>query len=150
MARPKRSSAPCSSALRSGGHLTAGLRAAAALRRAAPHDLVVAIHLLAGPRAPLADLGAQPEVAVSLPAANFMVRNSDFHGEVCRLQAGTKCARASFIAEPRSGYLLRGPSRTEWEHSIPAVDALRYSITFRTFRAAEGHVVPTAASSRTA
>jgi hypothetical protein len=27
-----------------------------------------------------------------------------------------------------------GPSRTEWEHSIPAVDALRYSITFRTLR----------------
>jgi alkylated DNA repair dioxygenase AlkB len=35
------------------------------------------------------------------------------------------------MAEPRSAYLLRGPSRTEWEHSIPAVDALRYSITFR-------------------
>jgi alkylated DNA repair dioxygenase AlkB len=33
--------------------------------------------------------------------------------------------------EPRSIYLLRGPSRSEWEHSIPAVDALRYSLTFR-------------------
>jgi alkylated DNA repair dioxygenase AlkB len=42
--------------------------------------------------------------------------------------------RASFIAEPRSGYLLRGPARTEWEHSIPAVERLRYSITFRNFR----------------
>jgi len=27
--------------------------------------------------------------------------------------------------------LLRGPGRTEWEHSIPAVENLRYSITFR-------------------
>jgi hypothetical protein len=27
--------------------------------------------------------------------------------------------------------LLRGPSRTEWEHSIPGVESLRYSITFR-------------------
>ena len=43
--------------------------------------------------------------------------------------------RASFIAEPRSAYLLQGPSRTEWEHSIPAVESLRYSITFRNFRA---------------
>jgi alkylated DNA repair dioxygenase AlkB len=40
--------------------------------------------------------------------------------------------RYSVTTEPRSIYLLRGSSRTEWEHSIPAVSALRYSITFRT------------------
>lgn len=51
-----------------------------------------------------------------------------------RRKAGSNWERASLIAEPRSAYLLRGPSRTEWEHSIPAVDALRYSITFRTLR----------------
>jgi alkylated DNA repair dioxygenase AlkB len=39
--------------------------------------------------------------------------------------------RISLTAQPRSAYLLQGPSRTEWEHSIPSVDALRYSITFR-------------------
>ena len=39
--------------------------------------------------------------------------------------------RANLTVEPRSIYLLRGPSRSEWEHSIPAVDALRYSLTFR-------------------
>jgi alkylated DNA repair dioxygenase AlkB len=39
--------------------------------------------------------------------------------------------RQKLIAEPRSIYLLRGPSRTEWEHSIPGVETLRYSITFR-------------------
>lgn len=39
--------------------------------------------------------------------------------------------RRSFIAAPRSMYLLRGPSRMEWEHSIPPLDTLRYSITFR-------------------
>jgi alkylated DNA repair dioxygenase AlkB len=39
--------------------------------------------------------------------------------------------RMSLIVEPRSAYLLDGPSRTQWEHSIPAVEALRYSITFR-------------------
>jgi alkylated DNA repair dioxygenase AlkB len=52
-----------------------------------------------------------------------------------RRKSGEKWERASLIAEPRSAYLLRGPSRTEWEHSIPAVDALRYSITFRNLRA---------------
>ena len=53
-----------------------------------------------------------------------------------RLKDGKSWKRASITAEPRSAYLLRGPSRTEWEHSIPAVDALRYSITFRNLRAA--------------
>jgi alkylated DNA repair dioxygenase AlkB len=51
-----------------------------------------------------------------------------------RQKVGTVWERASLTVEPRSAYLLHGPSRTEWEHSIPAVDALRYSITFRNFR----------------
>jgi alkylated DNA repair dioxygenase AlkB len=53
-----------------------------------------------------------------------------------RRKVGATWERASIVAEPRSAYLLNGPSRTEWEHSIPAVDALRYSITFRNFREA--------------
>ena len=52
-----------------------------------------------------------------------------------RRKAGARWERASLELEPRSVYLLRGPSRTQWEHSIPAVDALRYSITFRTLAA---------------
>jgi alkylated DNA repair dioxygenase AlkB len=51
-----------------------------------------------------------------------------------RRKAGEKWERASLIAEPRSAYVLKGPARTEWEHSIPALDALRYSVTFRTLR----------------
>jgi alkylated DNA repair dioxygenase AlkB len=51
-----------------------------------------------------------------------------------RRATGDTWERVSITAEPRSAYLLRGPSRTEWEHSIPGVDALRYSITFRNFR----------------
>ena len=51
-----------------------------------------------------------------------------------RRKAGARWERRSFTAEPRSAYLLRGASRTEWEHSIPAVESLRYSITFRTLR----------------
>jgi alkylated DNA repair dioxygenase AlkB len=51
-----------------------------------------------------------------------------------RRKAGTTWARRSLIAEPRSAYLLRGASRTEWEHSIPPLETLRYSVTFRTLR----------------
>ena len=51
-----------------------------------------------------------------------------------RRKAGPTWERYSLIVEPRSIYLLRGAARTEWEHSIPAVDALRYSITFRSLR----------------
>jgi alkylated DNA repair dioxygenase AlkB len=53
-----------------------------------------------------------------------------------RRKAGASWERVSITAETRSGYLLSGAARTEWEHSIPAVDALRYSITFRNFRTA--------------
>jgi alkylated DNA repair dioxygenase AlkB len=51
-----------------------------------------------------------------------------------RRKMGASWERVSLEAEPRSAYLLRGPSRTEWEHSIPPVGALRYSITFRNLR----------------
>ncbi|HZU51225.1 MAG TPA: alpha-ketoglutarate-dependent dioxygenase AlkB [Sphingomicrobium sp.] len=40
--------------------------------------------------------------------------------------------RTKIELEPRSAYLLSGPSRWEWEHSIAPGDRLRFSITFRT------------------
>lgn len=43
--------------------------------------------------------------------------------------------RVTLALAPRSAYLLAGPARSEWEHSIPPVEAHRYSITFRNFRA---------------
>ncbi|HEU4506710.1 MAG TPA: alpha-ketoglutarate-dependent dioxygenase AlkB [Pyrinomonadaceae bacterium] len=42
-----------------------------------------------------------------------------------------KFERANVEVEPRSAYLLVGPARSEWQHSILRVDSLRYSITFR-------------------
>jgi alkylated DNA repair dioxygenase AlkB len=51
-----------------------------------------------------------------------------------RRKAGTRWERVTLDVQPRSAYLLRGPVRTEWEHSILAVPALRYSITFRSLR----------------
>ena len=48
-----------------------------------------------------------------------------------RRKRGNGFERASLIVAPRSAYLLSGAARTEWEHSIPAVETLRYSVTFR-------------------
>ena len=48
-----------------------------------------------------------------------------------RRRFGDRWERVSVIAEPGSAYVLSGPARSEWEHSIPPVDQLRYSITFR-------------------
>jgi DNA oxidative demethylase len=36
--------------------------------------------------------------------------------------------------QPRSGYVLSGVARSAWQHRIPPVSRLRYSITFRTVR----------------
>jgi alkylated DNA repair dioxygenase AlkB len=49
--------------------------------------------------------------------------------------AGRRTATHELVLEPRSIYLISGPARSAFEHSIPAVDTLRYSITFRSLRA---------------
>jgi alkylated DNA repair dioxygenase AlkB len=51
-----------------------------------------------------------------------------------RLRESGRWRRLTLNAAPRSAYHLAGPVRSEWEHSILAVAALRYSITFRTLR----------------
>jgi alkylated DNA repair dioxygenase AlkB len=57
-------------------------------------------------------------------------------GSECRFRfrkdLGGKWQRFTLDAAPRSIYMMSGPSRQNWEHSIPAVEAPRYSITFRT------------------
>jgi alkylated DNA repair dioxygenase AlkB len=59
-------------------------------------------------------------------------------GGTCRMrfQQGKDEARRTYALElgPRSAYLLSGAARSAWQHSIPAVKQLRYSITFRTLR----------------
>lgn len=45
--------------------------------------------------------------------------------------------RRSHVLEPRSLYILSGEAREVWEHSIPPVTSLRYSLTFRTLAAIE-------------
>jgi alkylated DNA repair dioxygenase AlkB len=48
--------------------------------------------------------------------------------------ADRRIATHELRLERRSAYLMTGPSRTEYEHHVPPVPALRYSITFRTLR----------------
>ena len=53
-----------------------------------------------------------------------------------RFQRGKGDERRVFDLElpPRSAYVLAGPARSAWQHSIPATKSLRYSITFRTLK----------------
>lgn len=53
-----------------------------------------------------------------------------------RFQRGKGEAREVFALTlpPRSAYVLGGAARAAWQHSIPAVKTLRYSVTFRTLR----------------
>jgi alkylated DNA repair dioxygenase AlkB len=39
---------------------------------------------------------------------------------------------SSVELEPRSAYIMQGPVRWQWQHSVAPVKKLRYSITFRT------------------
>jgi hypothetical protein len=47
---------------------------------------------------------------------------------------GRRHATHEIALEHRSAYLMAGASRQAYEHHIPAVTTLRYSITFRTVR----------------
>jgi alkylated DNA repair dioxygenase AlkB len=47
---------------------------------------------------------------------------------------GKSWERRKVLLEPGSAYVITGESRSEWEHSIPPVEALRYSLTFRSLR----------------
>lgn len=56
----------------------------------------------------------------------------------CRMRfqrgKGDERETSEVLLEPRSLYVLAGPSRTQWQHSIPATKELRYSVTLRTLR----------------
>jgi alkylated DNA repair dioxygenase AlkB len=51
-----------------------------------------------------------------------------------RRRSGDKWERYTLDVLPRSLYLMDGEARSQWEHSIPPVEARRYSITFRTMK----------------
>ncbi|HEX3821109.1 MAG TPA: alpha-ketoglutarate-dependent dioxygenase AlkB [Candidatus Sulfotelmatobacter sp.] len=58
-------------------------------------------------------------------------------GSTCRMRLKPYQATGKVLSlwlEPRSIYVIKGDARSGWQHSIPAVEQLRYSITFRTLR----------------
>src|SRR4051794_21657020 len=89
-------------------------------------------HVLVTEYAPGAGIGWHRDKAVFDEVAGIsLLSPCDFRFR--RAKGEGRWERATVVAEPRSAYFLSGPARTEWEHSIPAVDELRYSITFRNF-----------------
>ncbi len=62
----------------------------------------------------------------------------------CRLRFQRRTAQARLVHEvqlaPRSAYVLSGAARWSWQHSIPAMTELRYSVTFRTLARPAGDV----------
>lgn len=51
-----------------------------------------------------------------------------------RRDAGERWERMALSLAARSAYVLDGPARSEWQHSIAPHDRLRYSVTFRTLK----------------
>ncbi|HEY0822295.1 MAG TPA: alpha-ketoglutarate-dependent dioxygenase AlkB [Ramlibacter sp.] len=49
-------------------------------------------------------------------------------------EKGRREGTLKLVVPPRSIYLLRGPARWAWQHSVAPTKALRYSITLRTAR----------------
>lgn len=99
---------------------------AAAFARLSPEDLP---HVLVTEYTPGTPIGWHRDKAVFEDVIGISL------GSACRFRfrrkKGEKWQRYALDLQPRSFYILRGPSRTNWEHSIPAVEHLRYSITFR-------------------
>lgn len=60
-----------------------------------------------------------------------------------RLRTPDGWRRAKLTLTPGSAYLLSGTVRNDWEHSIPPLEARRYSVTFRTFRSPDQRSKPT-------
>jgi alkylated DNA repair dioxygenase AlkB len=61
-------------------------------------------------------------------------------GSACRMRLKPYQGAGKILSlrlEPRSIYVMRGAARSQWQHSIPAVEQMRYSITFRTLRSCE-------------
>jgi hypothetical protein len=80
-------------------------------RDAPQYDIVAGISLLSSCRMKFRPYGR--------PTAHVSTRRTATH---------------EILLERRSAYLMTGESRNAYEHHIPAVTALRYSITFRTLR----------------
>jgi DNA oxidative demethylase len=74
-----------------------------------------------------APMFGSPVIGVSLRSACTMK---------FRKKAGQSYEQSKQLLEPRSLYLIGGEARSQWQHSIPPIAELRYSISMRTLRSA--------------
>jgi alkylated DNA repair dioxygenase AlkB len=92
------------------------------------------VHMLVTEYAPGASIGWHKDRSVFGDTIGVSLLSA------CRLRFRRRSAqgweRTALIAAPRSAYLLRGAARALWEHSIPPVESLRYSVTMRTLAGA--------------
>jgi alkylated DNA repair dioxygenase AlkB len=92
-------------------------------------------HVLVSEYAPGAGIGWHRDKGVFADVVGFSF------GASCLLRFRRKeearWRRFSMTVKPRSAYLLRRAARHDWEHSIPPVDLLRYSVTFRSLGSQE-------------
>jgi alkylated DNA repair dioxygenase AlkB len=105
-------------------------RAAAGFAGFSPGDLQQVLVTEYRPGAPIGWHRDRPDFAEVIGVSLLSETNLRF-----RRKSGPGWARASLTVAPRSAYLLSGPARSQWEHSIVPVQALRYSVTFRRLRA---------------
>ncbi len=102
-------------------------RKAASLAGLAPHELV---HALVNEYPSGAPIGWHRDKAAFGEVVGFSLLSAC----VLRFRRpdGSGWTRRALTLEPRSAYWLSGEARSVWEHSIPPVETLRYSVTFRT------------------
>ena len=102
-------------------------RRAADLARVSPNDFV---HVLLARYDPGAGIGWHKDRDVFEQVVGISLNTPATLRFRQRTPAGFQ--RAKLEVAPRSGYLLSGEARWEWEHRITPGDELRFSITFRT------------------
>ena len=71
---------------------------------------------------------------VSLLSTCRMKFRRYLYPSVAKRTGARRTATHEIVLEPRSAYLMTGESRNAYEHHVPAVTHLRYSITFRSLR----------------
>jgi alkylated DNA repair dioxygenase AlkB len=102
---------------------------AAAFAEVAPEDLP---HVLVTEYSPGTPIGWHRDKAVFADVIGISLLSS------CPFRLRRKTVngweRFTQLLAPRSAYLIGGEARQLWEHSIPPVEHLRYSITFRSLR----------------
>jgi alkylated DNA repair dioxygenase AlkB len=117
---------------------------AAAFTRLQPDELQHVLVIEYGPGAGIGWHRDKPVfgevIGVSLLAPCVIRFRKGENGKGGKGKLKTKWERVNLLAKPRSAYHLSGPARSEWQHSILRVDALRYSVTFRTLQGPTSNV----------